>query len=278
VRSRFGVKDVHCFGFGSPPCVCSMLGAALDDLVTNVVLRDDLVCRLSPYTVRALVSELESENVTERCRKYLSSDWNNLKRDWASFFHLKSRSYNAIESPAKSGGVHMSINSLSHWFSRTLNRFRSSAPPPSEGNLREGLWIPGKIILIDSVNLLGQSRASVVSRQDPSLCKIRLHTDMITDHKGESYFLNLLQILNSSTLFAGSNNGSSCCLCCGNDFLWNSVLNGEPHVWLAKHVCRRCGSFVCDACSRNYRAIPDYGFLYPVRHCDRCYLSPIAKL
>ena len=282
LNTEHGVKDIHCFGFGCPPCVSSIFGHDLERLVTNVVLRDDIVCRLSRYTVSGLIAELESAETSVKCGKYLENDWWNLKRNWASFFHLKLRPAidNRIKCPPHPS--HQSLRILQQarqWFSNTFAALKKPVVNLESTSVVDGLWIPGKVILIDQANVIGQMRASFISRQHPCLSRIQLQTEMINDHKGESYFRALTQIsLNPICVNPPSDHSSNVCSCCGGDFLWNSVLKGEPHIWLAQHVCRRCGRLVCDACSKNYRAIPDYGFIWPVRHCDRCYLSPTSKL
>jgi len=40
-----------------------------------------------------------------------------------------------------------------------------------------------------------------------------------------------------------------------------------------KHHCRACGEGVCEDCSSHTRTVPEKGWDYPVRVCDKCYKS-----
>eukprot|EP00053_Salpingoeca_punica_P004384 m.48874 g.48874 ORF g.48874 m.48874 type:complete len:233 (-) comp12767_c0_seq1:223-921(-) len=46
-----------------------------------------------------------------------------------------------------------------------------------------------------------------------------------------------------------------------------------------RHHCRRCGKCVCSNCApkKNSRPIPEWNIRDPVRHCVRCYKSPLLK-
>ena len=46
-----------------------------------------------------------------------------------------------------------------------------------------------------------------------------------------------------------------------------------------RHHCRNCGALVCSFCapSKNTRPIPQFGYQKAVRHCKRCYRSPIIE-
>jgi hypothetical protein len=285
LRTHSEVKDIHCFGFGCPPCVSASFGDSLNDTVTNVVLRDDLVCRASVRNLNGLIDLLSSEAVSSRTRRFINNDWRNLKANWVSFFKLNSRpavddQVFRIETENKS--------LISSWFNSIRTKWSNIRQGSSSIHNRTpiespGLWLPGKIVFISSFNSLGQLTACFLDRTHPILSNIQLQTEMLNDHKGDMYFKALVQVNQSlhSSFFRtpkSSPQTGDRCSCCGGDFLWNSVLKGEPHVWLAKQVCKKCGVFVCDACSRNYRAVPEHGFLWPVRHCDRCYLSTSSRL
>jgi hypothetical protein len=283
LSTEFGIKDIHCYGFGSPPCVSLACGDAMNEIVTNVVLRDDLVCRASTTNVVRLVNRLNSDEVSVRTRKYIENDLKNLRNNWAAFFFIKTR---PVHAKIYFEREEEKVSSVRSWLGLLRDRVGKLRNKPEEmrrgkWDAANGLWIPGKIVHITTSNRVGQLQASVVDRTD--LANIELHTHMLSDHRGDMYFKALVQLnyfgdkVPKVTTVSNPLSDEKCA-CCAGEFLWNSLLKGEPHVWLGKHVCKRCGMFVCDACSANSRGSPESGFLWPVRFCDRCFLASNSKL
>ena len=50
-------------------------------------------------------------------------------------------------------------------------------------------------------------------------------------------------------------------------------------VFFRRHHCRKCGSVVCGLCapSKNSKPILELGYSHSVRHCRKCYLSPLVR-
>lgn len=261
---RMQVRDIHCFSFGSPPCVDSVLASWLEPVVTNIVLRDDLVCRATVKNVESLIDSL-LENKT--MGTYLSNDWERMK-NLSFLFAKKIRPLSPQPQDAASPSPPSTFTSRWERFAALFKRKRIP-----EGEVRGGLFLGGKIFHIFSRN--GQWFGGFLARSAPTLNRIEVQTEMLADHSGDAYFRAVTQMVqskNSGTFWLPFS--SNACACCKSDFTWSYWFTGEPHAWLARHVCRRCGSVVCNACSSRERAIPESGHLWPVRHCDRCWLAP----
>ena len=275
------VRDVHCYAFAPPPCVDMTLAEAAESCVTSVVLRDDIVCRASRHNVHQLVAELGSKAVSDRVRRYLLSDAKSL-RNISKLVELKQRRPEELLHPivAPQPKVEKSFGgiggSLKNFFSALLfgvphhpPTTESPTEDPADPNSSTQLYLPGRILHIYSRS--GQWHCGFVKRT--SLCQIELHTEMVSGHFGSKYFEAVSQLVHSRSVAWQSFSAAPVCGCCGCDFLWNSVLQGEPHLSLAKHVCRRCGVVVCAGCSDRFRPIFELGITSPVRHCDRCWMS-----
>lgn len=258
-------------------------GDAMNEIVTNVVLRDDLVCRASTSNVVRLVELLNSKEVSKRTRTYIDNDLMNLRRNWASLFFIKSR---PVHSKIFFHEEVQKVSTARSWLisikeKLNLRKHRSDKFERAQFDQANGLWLPGKIVHVSNANRTGQLQACFIDRT--ALANIELQTHMLSDHRGEMYFRALVQLnffgdripkpLNQVNFSDGEK-----CACCSGEFLWNSLLKGEPHVWLGKRVCKRCAMFVCDACSRNSRALPENGFLWPARICDRCFIASGSQL
>jgi hypothetical protein len=50
--SNIDFNDIHCFSYASPCCVDEGTAEDMKSIVTNVVLHDDVVPRLTPTTLR----------------------------------------------------------------------------------------------------------------------------------------------------------------------------------------------------------------------------------
>lgn len=265
------IKEIVCFGFGCPPCVSTALGRSLQDSVTNVVLRDDIVCRASVRNIEKLLTSLVDPSTHARIKEYLHQDLINLGRNWKFFFLLQSRPWVDVaefDDPALRNS-----KPGESWWSRLRNRVLRIRGNVNEPEVKDDrMVIPGKIVYIYPQNGVGSWEAFFINACDPRLMSINLQTEMVSDHLGEAYFRALLQTGAGVRVLAKPVLKNTCA-CCGHDFLWNSVLKGEPHSWLAKHVCRKCGAITCDACSGHQRAVPELGLYWPVRHCDRCWLT-----
>ncbi|CAM9493496.1 unnamed protein product, partial [Heterosigma akashiwo] len=57
---------------------------------------------------------------------------------------------------------------------------------------------------------------------------------------------------------------------------WASTSSSDAQANRDKHNCKRCGSLVCDPCSKTKRSLPKFGLHDPARICDKCYFSGLV--
>ena len=64
---------------------------------------------------------------------------------------------------------------------------------------------------------------------------------------------------------------SDLCEYCQKPFFWNfKVMWEKKVVGKRQHHCRRCGSAICDDCSKSRSSIPVLGHEFKVRICNQC--------
>jgi len=138
------------------------------------------------------------------------------------------------------------------------------------------LFIPGNIIHIYSQR--GLYKACYVPQTFPDLRRISMVGNMVEDHGSGSYYAALCEV--RSVLEAEEQppewvpfDRAENCQTCEAPFTWHSTLSSEAQKNRDKHNCKRCGSLVCDPCSRNKKVISKYGLNIPVRVCDKCFFS-----
>lgn len=67
------IRNIKCFTFASPSCVDSTIADELRDRVTSIVLHDDVICRITPQSIRGLMKELIV--FREQVFHHLQQDW-----------------------------------------------------------------------------------------------------------------------------------------------------------------------------------------------------------
>ena len=232
-------SSATCYAFGSPPCVDGQLAKLAEPMITNVVLRDDIVCRATVGNMHKLVSELTEKKTVSRFRKYMGRDFENFR----NFFSNKIRDPNAQIGKIDSTSWWESIMSKKD---EMIGMFKTRKV--EEKNLKKGhFFLPGKIVYISKSGPAFWVGPEFID----STCK--LQTGMLRDHLGENY----LRAIRDLGVKKVRKKNSEKCACCGCDFLWHSVLKGEPHIFLAQHECIQCARAVCGPCRKD-------------RQCDAC--------
>ncbi len=261
--------NVVCFAFGSPPCMDGQTAKFCEPFITSVVFRHDLVARASLRNIDNLVCWLNGEENMGKISAYISSDLTALKNaDWIA---KRTRSDEVVprsELSTPTSRRQTIVRRLTDWFSKKLIK-----PKISNGVVSPHLVLAGKILHLHN----SESYLSTASDFET----IVVETSMVSDHRGDKYVSALLAAKHRRKFKSSSSSSSfpksvpqTVCNCCGSDFLWNSILKGEPHVHLAKQFCRKCEQFVCRECSmRPKRSIPEKGVFEPVLHCDRCVMA-----
>jgi len=160
------ITNIKCLAFASPSCVDSTIADELRDRVTSVVLHDDVICRLTPQSIRALMKELIV--FREQVFHHLQQDWrDSIKRAMS------------LWSPRVRG---VPLNTNDNLMSPTSPTDAASAASISS-SLAEALvivdeekiadlYIPGRILHIYSYK--GQYKLCYVDKKFSTLRKIEL--------------------------------------------------------------------------------------------------------
>ena len=273
------IKDIHSFGFGSPPCVSGQLAQWLEDKCTNVVLRDDVVCRATTGNIDKLLSKILAKDTSDRFKTYMRDDMRDLK-NLKEIIRLKRRvdvpsvSSVGVVSEVKNptGFESKALDKLRNLFIWPFSRYSKTIQSISLQQEEEGFLIPGKIAHIYKT-AADRYAAGYISRSAKTLNRIELQPEMLYDHFGENYVRALREcLIGGGSIFTERHSNGEICACCNSDFLLDSILKNKIHSFLAKRICGRCGSHVCTACIKRERVEP--GRLSPVKVCEKCWLIP----
>ncbi|KPM06788.1 WD repeat and FYVE domain-containing protein 2-like protein [Sarcoptes scabiei] len=67
---------------------------------------------------------------------------------------------------------------------------------------------------------------------------------------------------------------SDFCQRCQRPFFWNiKAMYNQKTLGYRQHHCRLCGKAICDDCSSNRSTLPRYGYEFPVRVCNDCFVT-----
>ena len=138
------------------------------------------------------------------------------------------------------------------------------------------IYIPGSIHHIYVEN--GCYKIVEVPRKFRELRRFSMSANMIQDHTCKSYYKALLEVRSVRSAKQAAPEwqcyeGSKVCNCCASDFTWASTSSSEAQTAKDKHNCRSCGLLVCEPCSQQKVALPEYGLTAPCRICDSCFFE-----
>lgn len=266
---RDRIPDIKCITYGCPSCVDSVISDELKDCVTSVILRDDIISRITPQSIRILMKEIIL---------FRSEVFKHVQQDWADVIE---RAIN-LWKPRKRLNDHIkkSKNDNSKSITPILDLDENDVLNENlilvdEDYIPE-LWIPGKILHIYSHR--GLYKIKQVDRTFATLRKIEVQGNIFKDHTLKSIFEGLLEVKAVRNAKSQPNiwiafNEVNVCLCCRNPFTWHSTFRGDLSEYKERYNCRCCGGLICDLCSKNKVAIPKFGLLYPTRICDSCFIK-----
>ena len=258
--------NITCFAFGSPPCMDGQTAKFCEPFITSIVHRHDVVSRASLRNLDKLVTWLNSEEVSQRISFYVSADLVALKS--ADLTARRSRRDEVVTEPSNKSRTNLQnlTDRFLGWFSEKFVATKTAIP---EVVISPHLVLAGKIFHMCNSEIFCAVAADFE--------KIPIETSMVKDHRGDKYVSALLAVKHRRKYKIPASAkplSQTLCGCCNSDFLWDSVVKGEPHVHLAKIPCRKCERFVCRKCSmRPRRSIPEKGIFEPVVHCDRCVMT-----
>lgn len=262
--------SLKCFAYSCPNCMDRGTADSLSGVVVTIALRDDIVCRLRPASVRALVNDLTQ--FKEQALLYLQEDWSDVLLRLKQLWTPRRRQRHAHSSSSRSS-TRLFVDKLE--VGKKLAQKSGQADNDEEESLAD-LWLPGTVYHI--YHHRGQQKIAAVPRDFPSLRTIQVQSTMLQDHFAKSTFNALVECrsVRCATLTPPAwtpYNHTNSCEACGNDFVWHSTLQGEPAQCRERHNCRQCGKLVCTPCTDIKRTCPKFGFLFPVRLCLSCQLN-----
>jgi len=171
--------------YGCPSCVDHETASLLKSHVLSVILRDDFISRVTPQSIRLLMSEL----LVFRAQvfRHLEQDWRDVIARLGSLWSPRWRD-------SKLTG---------HAITITSDEQPTTKPETDEGEVVieekiPELWLPGRLIHLYSYR--GQYRVSAVAADFPSLRRIEVQGNMFNDHMSSDIFDALLEVLLSSLL------------------------------------------------------------------------------
>lgn len=260
---------IHGWGYSSPCCCDSHTSSTLKPHFTTVVLHDDVIARLTPSTLKTILSELYI--LKETCPDLLHQDIIDVKNRLWEMWRPRCRGLR------RGGGI-----SGLGW----------TPPPsslPSTHALKE-LYLPGTIIHIYPYR--GCPIATIVPKTFPPLRKIFLVENLFDDHKSENLFMALKECIAGryyrSECWLGGGMGDrnhtsfpppfiphhsqSHCNLCLEPFTWQSTFTNIISQYRLTHNCHQCGQLVCQGCSSRVGYV-GYGMLQQRRVCDKCFFA-----
>lgn len=274
------------------------LSDELKDNVLSVVLHDDVISRLTPSSIRALLRELMvfRGNVFHNGTvfQHLHSDWNDIIQRAGTLWSPRWREVHpkglgcVIVEEDETKDESFVVLSQETRFSLTENDdMKSISNDNDDGELVEqdsiiDLYLPGRIMHIYSHR--GQYKAMIVDKSFPTLRRIEIQGNIFNDHRCENIYnalQELLAVRNAQSVCPPHQpfNASDVCNCCKNSFTWHATFRGKPQEYREKHNCKSCGLLVCGPCSMSKYPIAKYGLIFPVRLCDICvYNGEFAQL
>lgn len=206
-------NEIHCFSFASPSCVDELTATKMAPYVTNVVLRDDVVPRLTPTTLRLLLKDLLV--FRREVFRHVQQDWKDVIMRAGSLWSPRWREAHAIQrsditlSPCDR-------RDMSHSPETNESKLGDGYADEEDDSVGRGLstvstYLPsvGDIVLIDEKELIqlfqpgkiahiysfrGIYRACFVPSTFATLRKIEVQGNMFRDHKGGIIFESLQEV------------------------------------------------------------------------------------
>ena len=256
---RRTLPHVTGIGYATPRTMTLGLAVHSKQFFTSVVLRDDIVPRISVGAAQALLHQLTSV------------EWKkHLKRDLRDVFErirtvCKPQHRHAPKPPGAADSKDAPC---------------SSKVAESCMSVPQDLYCPGKVVHIYHVQ--GQLRASYVPNDFGPLLEIQPSPQVVEDHAGSSYWEALQAVAEARRALAQppawrSFDTELCCALCKAAFTWHTARKSEPEKWRRMQHCHACGRVVCEPCSGQTMPLPQYGIMGPKRVCDKCFYTPATR-
>jgi FYVE zinc finger/Lipase (class 3) len=282
------IPSIKCVVYGAPCCMTAELADELKEYVLTVVLHDDVISRLTPLSIRALLKELMAFRGTVfyngSVYQHLHSDWNDIIERAGTLWSPRWRevhpkesflpTHNPCETSIDTSNIigHNSRENITGISTTSLGSDEEDGELVEEDNMIE-YWLPGRIIHIYPHR--GQYKAMIVHRSFQTLRQIEVQSNIFQDHRCE-YIANALHEVAAVRHALRSPpphqpfDAVTVCQCCNNPFTWHATFRSKSQEYREKHNCKACGLLVCGPCSQGKYPISKYGLIFPCRVCDAC--------
>ncbi|XP_048137183.1 uncharacterized protein LOC115727500 isoform X2 [Rhodamnia argentea] len=204
----FSPELVSAVGYATPPCVSRELAESCSDFVTNVVMQDDIVPRLSVASLTRLRNEI------------LQTDWTSTieKEDWKSIIDLVSNAkqvVSSVQDVARKLADYAKFRTNKEKLDPSIRQESAIVPkvPPKskptakgdavmekEQTMPEELFVPGTVYYLKR-NMDSNSNTRIeyftLWRRHPGdhFQRIVLSSNLISDHKCDSHYCALRDVL-----------------------------------------------------------------------------------
>ncbi|XVF80936.1 hypothetical protein PTKIN_Ptkin15bG0115600 [Pterospermum kingtungense] len=210
VELGFSPDIVSAVGYATPPCVSKELAESCSDFVTTVVMKDDIVPRLSAASLATLRSEI------------LQTDWMSVveKADWKSVVDLVTNAklvVSSIQDVAGKLADYASFKSKKESSDNPIGKKSTSVPSASKSETKnvavlgkeegackvpEELIIPGTVYYlkrnVDTISTDNRHRERFsLWRRHPGehFQRIVLSSNLLSDHRCSSHYFALRDVL-----------------------------------------------------------------------------------
>jgi len=271
-ESVLGEGQIQAFAFATPCCSSVELCSAVERSTISVILRDDIVPRATPKSMRTVLQEVvaKKENYEAFFKEDMAAAQERARGAWVP----RKRGETQMVQPSEGKEINESTNEvLGDADSLHLEEIDLIAQEPAEVDLPEP-FVPGRIIHIFKHH--GVAKGCWVPRDFPPIRNLGLFENLLEDHRSINILEMLCEVRDVQRCAQEPEKwvpftSTDQCMICANDFTWNSTSSSEAQRNRDKFNCRRCGHLICNDCSLNMKAIPCFGLQKPQRVCDRCF-------
>ncbi|ESQ52955.1 hypothetical protein EUTSA_v10016471mg [Eutrema salsugineum] len=209
----FDAEIISAVGYATPPCVSKELAENCSEFVTTIVMQDDIIPRLSTASLARLRNEI------------LQTDWTSVieKEEWKSVLDLVTNAkqvVSSVQDAARKVSEYAKFGNKKEFPELPSSKNdRSDALIPDSTNkdvvkLPEELYVPGAVYYLMR-NLRGNPKGGSGKRveyfslwkRDPGqhFQRILLSGNFITDHKCDSHYYALRDVLKGFPSFIDEN-------------------------------------------------------------------------
>jgi len=269
-----GEGKIQVYAFATPCCCHAELAHKLESSTISVVLRDDIVPRATPNSMRAALQEVLTPERKETYKVYFREDMMAAKKKTLANWVPVGKNHQTEDqtnTDAKNDKIPEEIAQEDNGLN--LDNIDVVPAKLTEKEIPHS-YVPGRIIHI--YKYLGVSKACWVPQDFAPIRNVGLFDNLLDDHRASNILEMLCEARDAHRSLEKpaewvSFSSTNVCMICSNDFTWKSTSSSEAQRHRDKYNCRRCGRLICRECSLNSKPIPSFGLLKNQRVCDICF-------